>query len=292
MIDRHRAEEAARNGNWKAAYSLWRSAASLRDKEKWRAIAEPLIRSAMADGDEKAKVVLSAIIQLEHPEEAERLAREAAENGDTVAMGLLAGYLAKRDPAAAQEWEDRAVAAGDANALYLRARRLEGADPSAARRYLWAAAEHKSPEAMAKVGYLLYKEGKDTEALSWYRRAAETGNAQAMTNVARILYPTNHKESVGWLGRAADAGDIKAMKLLASELQTADWLGTQGWLKRACDLGDDEACEMLRRLPARRPWIRLGLLRLVEPLGPWLYRKKRESEARKAKKGRSDHSVH
>jgi uncharacterized protein len=57
------------------------------------------------------------------------------------------------------------------------------------------------------------------QALSWYRKAAATGNATAMSNLG-VMYengwgvPRNDAQAVIWYRKAVDAGDPSARESL------------------------------------------------------------------------------
>ena len=78
---------------------------------------------------------------------------------------------------------------------------------------------------MTNVGYY-YEIGAgglekdEVEALKWYRKAADAGNATAMRNVA-VYYANelgglqkDEAEALKWYRKAADAGDEDAIKKL------------------------------------------------------------------------------
>ncbi|WP_051700654.1 tetratricopeptide repeat protein [Streptomyces sp. NRRL F-4474] len=66
---------------------------------------------------------------------------------------------------------------------------------------------------MNNLGVVLQGTGRTAEAETWYRRAAEAGNAPAMNNLARLLQNTGRAaEAETWYQRAAGNpdGEIRA----------------------------------------------------------------------------------
>lgn len=79
----------------------------------------------------------------------------------------------------------------------------------------------------AKIIYSINISGSaegSTEAVAWYRKAAELGNTDAMYNLGVILQAgsgiaKNETEAVAWYRKAAEAGNVAAMYNLAVMLQ-------------------------------------------------------------------------
>jgi hypothetical protein len=96
-----------------------------------------------------------------------------------------------------------------------------------------------------------------------WRRDAETGNVQAMINVALLIKERNPKEAVEWFKKAATAGSIDAMFDLGMFLKQSDQEEAEKWLRKSAEAGDrsgmaqlgemlqtrapDEAAEWLRK---------------------------------------------
>lgn len=83
-------------------------------------------------------------------------------------------------------------------------------------------ADGGSHDAMvALAGMLLNNDaGGEAEALTWYRKAAEAGDAQGMANVGSMYFngrgvEKDEREAARWLRKAMEAGDTSATALLA-----------------------------------------------------------------------------
>ncbi len=80
--------------------------------------------------------------------------------------------------------------------------------------------------AMNNLG-MLYRDGRgvpqsDSEAVAWFRKAVEKGNAKAMTNLAIMYFkgrgvPRNEDEARRLMQRAAELGDDRARDMLTRE---------------------------------------------------------------------------
>lgn len=65
------------------------------------------------------------------------------------------------------------------------------------------AAEVKSPVDMNRLGVQLKANGRQDEAVEWFRRAAEAGNKDAMANLATsMMAQGRNKEAAEWFRRA------------------------------------------------------------------------------------------
>jgi TPR repeat protein len=67
-----------------------------------------------------------------------------------------------------------------------------------------------------------------TEAVNWYRRGAEAGNADAMASLGVMLangrgVSQNVAEAVNWYRRSAEAGNASAMNSLGNNARTWPW---------------------------------------------------------------------
>lgn len=110
-----------------------------------------------------------------------------------------------------------------------------------------AAAESGDAAAQTQLGWW-YQQGTtgsaDTEqAESWYRRAAEAGNAKGQFLLARLYIAQKRPDdAIPWLRRAADAGDASAKAWLAWAYRTgtgvaADDAEARRWQAAAADSG-------------------------------------------------------
>ncbi|HEU5475826.1 MAG TPA: tetratricopeptide repeat protein [Actinophytocola sp.] len=116
------------------------------------------------------------------------------------------------------------------------------------------AAEIGNAGAMSNLGVLLARRGDDVEAESWYRRAADAGDADAMYNLGVLLARRGDAvEAESLWRRAADAGDADAMSNLGVLLaRRGDDVEAESWYRRAADAGDADAMYNLGVLLARR----------------------------------------
>jgi TPR repeat protein len=65
---------------------------------------------------------------------------------------------------------------------------------------------------MYNLGVLLNKRGEQAEAETWYRKAADTGHAGAMSNLGVLLAERGEQaEAETWYRKAADTGHASAM---------------------------------------------------------------------------------
>jgi TPR repeat protein len=59
---------------------------------------------------------------------------------------------------------------------------------------------------MVNLGALLRKQGKEDQAMQWYRRAADAGDADAMHNLGALLGEQGEEDQAEqWYRKAADA---------------------------------------------------------------------------------------
>jgi tetratricopeptide (TPR) repeat protein len=109
-------------------------------------------------------------------------------------------------------------------------------------------------EAMARLGDLLEKLGKDQEALIWYRRAAEAGHPDAMYYLGSLLEDWGTGEAVEyWFQRAAHAGQIEAMAGLGSKLERRnEYQEALIWYRGAAEAGHTDAMYDLGSLLKKR----------------------------------------
>jgi TPR repeat protein len=147
--------------------------------------------------------------------------RQAAEAGDTQAMVRLgrlhvSGEGVVRSEERARQWFRRAAEAREAQGMFRLARALERLRP----------------------------QSSDAEALSLYRRAAESGHVVAMRVLAQRLRDANDSQWWEWLERAARGGNPKAMSSLGLALLSTEERerrdAKQGieWLERASKRGE------------------------------------------------------
>jgi TPR repeat protein len=116
------------------------------------------------------------------------------------------------------------------------------------------AAHPDNPRLNFQLGRALQKEGgdaADAEALRWFRKAADAGNAGAMSNLGS-LYVTgkgvakDEAEALRWFRKAADAGNAGAMSNLGSLYVTGkgvakDEAEALRWFRKAAEAGDADS---------------------------------------------------
>ena len=96
---------------------------------------------------------------------------------------------------------------------------------------------------MFVLGLTAYKNGDFVTAKSWWERAAELGNSDAMNNLAGIADEAGDlKGAKSWWERAADAGNAGAMfNLGVIAKEAGDLKGRKSWYVRAADAGNSVA---------------------------------------------------
>ena len=203
------------------------------------------------------------------------LQKEAA-TGNAVAMLKLADDYRFGENGAPKNieigvtWYRKAAEAGNVEAMQKLSKFLYvgigiAADPNQSIIWRTKAAEAGNIEAMIALADM-YGKGtssafpkNDTEALRWYRRAAEQGDTFGMSMVGTFYYngrgvPESNEEAVAWWRKAADAGDTDVMFVLgrsyangegvaASEEQAIYW-----WRKAAAGKNpSSDAVEELKK---------------------------------------------
>ena len=145
-----------------------------------------------------------------------------------------------------------------------------------------AAAELKpAPEddaaAMNEHGRAADEAGNHMEALSWYLKAADAGDAQAMYNVGNhyamgIGVERDYREALRWYTKSADAGFPSAMTAIGSMYEQGYGVEKDGrealtWYQKAADAGDATAMNNIgilyadgklveQDIPAATEWLR------------------------------------
>lgn len=190
-------------------------------------------------------------------EQVERLARQADKSGGPLPVALL----------------QKAASTGYPPAVYALANwHLHGKgvkkDRKQAVRLLKKAAAREYPAAEydLAVSYELGKGGlpKDPKtAFVWYRRAANNGDRDAMTEVGRCYYhgigtKKDLAKAVAWYSKAADLGDSDAKYALGVAYEYGEGVEknlrtARQWYKEAAEQGDAEAAKALAELEAGGP---------------------------------------
>lgn len=123
-------------------------------------------------------------------------------------------------------------------------------------------AEKGDPVAQVSAG-LIYGEGyggipvTPSQAIAWYRKAAESGEPTAQRNLALNYLdgtglPKDEKMAAEWMSKAAESGKINAqydlgLMYLNGEGVPKDKEKGQMWLQRAADRGFEEAQKALKK---------------------------------------------
>ena len=106
-------------------------------------------------------------------------------------------------------------------------------------------------EEEANAGYDRHKKRDYIEAMRWYRKAADKGNAWAMTNIG-FLYQhgqgvkRDYIEAMRWYRKAADKGFAGAVRMIGSFYQHGqgvkqDYIEAMRWYRKTADKGDAKA---------------------------------------------------
>lgn len=129
----------------------------------------------------------------------------------------------------------------DARAMYVSiGRRLrESGRLEEAEGWFRRAADTGDSEAMSTLGQLLRRLGRVEAAEHWYRRAAEAGNTSAMARVGYLLRQSGRlAEAAQWYRPAAAGGDMQAMNSLGDLLVQAEQAEeAERWYRRAAEVG-------------------------------------------------------
>jgi TPR repeat protein len=117
-------------------------------------------------------------------------------------------------------------------------------------------AKYGSGEAMTFLGWIYYNNGLGVirdyaEAVRWYRKAADAGNAQAMHNLGYMYHrgqgvTQDYAEAAYWYRKAADAGNSDGMTNLGWIYKdglgmTQDYAKAAYWYRKAADAGNAQA---------------------------------------------------
>jgi hypothetical protein len=101
----------------------------------------------------------------------------------------------------------------------------------------------------------------EIEAVSWFRKAAEGGNTNAMYNLG-ISYangrgvPKDEREAVSWFRKGAEGGDANTMYNLGLHYYLGrgvpqDYMESYVWFSLAAAFGNEKAIE-LRKITAKK----------------------------------------
>lgn len=188
-----------------------------------------------------------------------RYCHKAAELGHLEAQHLMGlflkeGEIVPRDLNASFGWFSKAAAKGLAKSQYAVARCYkhgEGIQKDQNKYVHWLslAAKNGDKGAQGQLGIYCYDEKNGKEALSWFRRAAEQGCAQAQYNVACSLFYGEHgvekdeKESFVWYAKSAAQNDAGAQRMMGLCLLNGhgvppDEKAAIQWLRKSAEQGE------------------------------------------------------
>ncbi len=107
------------------------------------------------------------------------------------------------------------------------------------------------PDQNFKNGAEAYEHGEYSEALQWFRKAAEQGDDVAQYNLGTMYYngdgvPQDYGEAVQWFRKAAEQGDDLAQFSLGTMYQDGlgllqDYVSAYTWFNFAAAQGLEEA---------------------------------------------------
>jgi TPR repeat protein len=106
-----------------------------------------------------------------------------------------------------------------------------------------------------QLGRALHRAEAYAEAMAWYRKAADAGNARALSNIGTLFdegsgVAEDDVEAVAWYRKAADLGFSAAMLNLGIMYEEGtgvdmDPAEAARWYRKAADLGDPDAMNAL-----------------------------------------------
>ena len=110
----------------------------------------------------------------------------------------------------------------------------------------------------SNTGYDLYTQGNYTEAVKWWRKAAEQGNAYAQYNLGNCYYhgqgvPQDYAEAVKWYRKAVEQGNADAQYNLGACYENGDGVPQNydeavKWYRKAAQQGNEDAQEVLKEM--------------------------------------------
>ena len=186
----------------------------------------------------------------------EKFMRASADKGYIPAVREWGSYNRNRNGAVAMQYLTRAAEAGDGKAaeeLYKlfcygshRGTTVIEADKKRAFTAMMPLAEKGMAVPQRLVGdYYYFEEDNDKKALEWYLKAAEGGDAEAMTQAAEIyFFRDDEDEQLKWLMKAAEQNYADAEFELGSYYycyDKPDYAKAMEWYKRASEHGGTTA---------------------------------------------------
>ncbi|KAL2064701.1 hypothetical protein VTL71DRAFT_3839 [Oculimacula yallundae] len=180
-------------------------------------------------------------------------------NIDPATLGLIAGILEKSDSPAQLNFSavllGTAAKFGDRASIFKRVyeanqiRKIHYV-PEALAEVGLLAKNGNDPQAMTLLGIVLYTQGKEQQALEWFRKATSgsldfNGAANALVFQGRILAPYDLEGARAAFARAASELDDPAAFFHLSKLETPGSPAQEAYLTSAAASGVLEACHNL-----------------------------------------------
>lgn len=133
---------------------------------------------------------------------------------------------------------------------------LEAGNLMTAMRLLREAAETGYAPAQARLGYILDQSEEDTEAVAWFRKAADQGNAEGAYRLGKMYtkgegVERDPVEAGKWMLLAAENGYLLAMRAMGYAFEKADMGVSKDldksveWFTRAAESGDSVAMKRI-----------------------------------------------
>lgn len=124
-------------------------------------------------------------------------------------------------------------------------------------RFRKAAIQGHTP-AQIRLAYILDKAEQDSEAVKWYRQAAEQGSAEGQYGLGQMYLngegvERDYEQGISWITKAAENGLTAAMRTLALNYERGsiglpqDTEKMRFWLRRLAEHGDHWAKQRLAR---------------------------------------------
>ena len=117
-------------------------------------------------------------------------------------------------------------------------------------------AKGRSADEMLKHGDAAIEAKNYAEAMRWFNKAADLGDARAMLEISRLYaggkgVAQNDAEAMRWRKKAADLGNPDAISLLGADYEggwdgvAQDYAEAMRWFRKAADQGDASAMESI-----------------------------------------------
>jgi TPR repeat protein len=130
--------------------------------------------------------------------------------------------------------------------------------PDPTEQEIMAAAVKGDPRAQVALGSKYIDRKNYTEAVKWFRKAAEQGNTNSQMQLGSLYYigegvPQDYAESMKWYRKAAEQGDAAAQLILGHMYDNKpgvppDYAEALKWFRKAAEQGNAEAQSRLARM--------------------------------------------